>query len=84
MNQPVFEQVADVIRNVLDKPDLAITPDTSAADVAEWDSFNHINITVAIEAAFGIKFKAAEVEELRNVGELVALVEKKLATKKGR
>ena len=49
-----------------------------------WDSFNHINIVVAIESKFGIKFHTAEVEELRNVGDLVELVEKKLANRKPR
>jgi acyl carrier protein len=81
-NDAVFQKVAGIIRSVLDQPSLEITPATSAADVEKWDSFNHINITVATEMEFGIKFKTAEIEELRNVGELVAVVEKKLAAKK--
>jgi acyl carrier protein len=52
--------------------------------VEGWDSFNHINIVVAVEAHFGIKIHTAEIEELRNVGELVELVEKKLKAKKSR
>ena len=44
---------------------------TTAEDIAEWDSFNHINIIVAVEAHFGIKFQTAETEELKNVGHLV-------------
>lgn len=83
-NDPVFQKVATIIKNVLDEPSLVITPQTSAADVEKWDSFNHINITVAIEMEFGIKFKTAEIESLRDVHDLVALTEKKIATKKAR
>jgi acyl carrier protein len=55
---------------------------TTAEDIEGWDSFNHVNIVVAIESRFGIKFNAAEVEELRAVGEFVNLIEKKLAQRK--
>jgi acyl carrier protein len=48
-----------------------------ASDVPEWDSLNHINLIVAIEARFKIKFKTSEIESLRNVGHLVEMIEKK-------
>jgi acyl carrier protein len=51
----------------------------TAADIAEWDSFNHINLIVATEAKFGIKFQTTEIESLRNVGHFVELIGKKLA-----
>jgi acyl carrier protein len=78
----IQEQVRDIIADVLDLPDLTVTRDTKAEDVEGWDSFNHINIVVAVESKFGIKIHTAEVEELRNVGELVDLVEKKLSARK--
>jgi acyl carrier protein len=74
-----FAGVAEIIRDVVGPPDLALTPETTAEDVEGWDSFNHINIVVALEQRFGIKFHTAEIEELRNVGDLVALVVKKTA-----
>ncbi len=81
MNQSqILQQVADIIRDVLDPlddKDLKISHDTTADQTEGWDSFNHINIVVAIEQHFGIKFKTAEIESLRNVGELVALIAKK-------
>ena len=80
----VLSQVRDILADVLDLPDLTVTEQTTAEDVEGWDSFNHINIVVAIESKFGIKFHTAEVEELRNVGDLVELVEKKLANRKPR
>jgi len=80
--EDVLSQVADIIRDVLDQPDLQITTATSADEVEGWDSFNHINIVVATEASFHVKFNTAEVEELKNVGELVDLVLRRLAAKK--
>lgn len=73
----IFLQVRDIIADVLDQPDLQLTPDTTADNVDGWDSFNHINIVVAVESHFGIKINTAEIEELRNVGELVHLIERK-------
>jgi len=78
----MLTQVRDIIADVLDQPDLQVTRDTTADDVEGWDSFNHINIVVAVESHFGIKINTAEIEEVRNVGELIDLVEKKLKSKK--
>ena len=80
----VLSQVRDILADVLDLPDLKVTEQTTAEDVEGWDSFNHINIVVAVESRFGIKFHTAEVEELRNVGDLAALIDKKLKARKPR
>ena len=79
----VLEQLTDVVRDVLNNDDVTLTSQTIASDVPDWDSFNHINIVVAAEAKFGIKFKTAELEQVRNVGEFVSLIEGKLSSKKG-
>jgi acyl carrier protein len=73
-----YSQVCDIITDVLDRPDLEIEAESSAANVDGWDSFNQINIIVAIEARFGIKINTAEIEELHDVGELVDLINRKL------
>jgi acyl carrier protein len=78
----ILADVADVIRDVVDLPDLAVNSQTTAETVEGWDSFNHINIVVAIEARFGIKFLTAEIEQLKSVGDLVALIEEKLFARK--
>jgi acyl carrier protein len=78
----MLTQVRDIIADVLDQPNLQVTRATTADDVEGWDSFNHINIVVAVESHFKIKVHTAEIEELRNVGELIDLVEKKLKAKK--
>ena len=81
MNQSqILEQTADIIRDVIDPlndKNLTIDTGTTADQVDGWDSFNHINIVVALEQHFSVKFKTAEIESLRNVGELVALIGRK-------
>ncbi len=77
----ILEQLTEIIRDALDDQTLALTPETAAADVPAWDSLAHISIVVAAETGFGIKFKTAELEQLRNVGEFVALIDRKLKAK---
>ena len=74
----IYKKLTGIFRDVLDEDDLVLTSDLTAADVDGWDSLNRINIVVAAEAAFRIKFKSAELEDLKNVGELVSLIEVKL------
>jgi acyl carrier protein len=81
-NATILSDVREIIADVLDQPDLKIDRTTTAEDVEGWDSFSHINIVVAMESHFGIKIHTSEIEELRNVGELVDIVEKKLEAKK--
>jgi len=76
--QTILDQVGSILRDVLNLPDLKVTPATTAENVEGWDSFAHINLVVAIEQHFHIKIHTAEIEELKNVGELTQLVADKL------
>jgi acyl carrier protein len=76
--QKILSEIAQIIRDVVDQPDLQISMQTTAENVEEWDSFNHINIVVAVEARFCVKFHTAEIEDLKNVSDLVDLVLKKM------
>jgi acyl carrier protein len=73
----ILSGLTDLFREILDDDRLVLTADTSAADVPGWDSMNHITIVVEAERRFGVKFRTSEIEELHNVGEFVALIEKK-------
>ena len=72
-------RLTGIFRDIFDDDNLTLRPEMTAADVKEWDSFNHINLIVATEARFGIKFQTAEIESLRNVGHFEELICKKLA-----
>lgn len=78
---PIYDKLTAVMRDILDEDDLVATPELSARDVDAWDSLANIQIIVAIEKAYGIRFSAAEMSALQNVGEFVALIERKLEKK---
>lgn len=73
--------IGDIVRDILDQPTLILDQDTTASKVEGWDSLNHINIVVAVEQKFGIKFKTGEIESLRNFGDLVDLANRKIKAK---
>ena len=77
--QEIYAQLTGIFHDVFDDATLALAPEMTAADVAEWDSFNHINLIVAIESKFGIKFQSAELESMQTVGHLAEMIDKKLA-----
>ena len=77
----ILQDLTDIFRDVFGDDDLVLTPNTTADDVEDWDSFNHINIMVAAEAKFGVKIQTGEIEALKNVGELVALIARKQSAK---
>ena len=74
----VTAKLTDIFREVLDKPDLVLRDDLTAADVEGWDSLNHIDLIVAVERVFKIRFATREVTALKNVGALIDLTLKKL------
>jgi acyl carrier protein len=73
----LYAGLNEIFRKVLDNEAIALTPEMTADDVEGWDSMNHIFIVVEIERHFSVKFQATEMEELKNVGELAALVREK-------
>jgi acyl carrier protein len=78
-DEELYAGLNDIFRQVLDDDSIDLKPTMTADDVDGWDSMNHIFIVVEIERRFGIKFQAAEMEELKNVGELATLVHEKAA-----
>jgi acyl carrier protein len=76
--QDIYAKLTGIFHDVFDDDTLILTPELTAASVPEWDSFNHINLIVAVESTFKIKFQTAELESMNTVGHLVELIEKKL------
>jgi acyl carrier protein len=79
--QAIYVQLTSIFHNVFDDDTLVLTPELTAASVPEWDSFNHINLIVAVESRMKIKFQTAELESIDTVGHLVDLIAKKLDRK---
>jgi len=80
------EQLTEVFRNVFNDDDIVLQDKMTADDVDGWDSLAHINLIIAVEKHFGIRFATAEVSGLKaegqNVGTFAALVEKKMLAKR--
>jgi acyl carrier protein len=73
----VYNKLTAVFREVFDEDELNVTPQTTADDVDGWDSLSHIRLVLAVSKAFGVKFSASEIGNLKNVGEFADLIEKK-------
>lgn len=74
----ITNELKQVILKQLNLDEFEMTDETIAPDVPGWDSLNHINIIVAVESFFKVKFKSMEVLKLKNVGDLQKLVDSKL------
>ena len=74
MNQSdVLAKLQTVFDDLFLEP-VTLSPSLTAKEVPEWDSLTHISLLVAVEAAFGIRFRVGEVEATRNVGEFADLI----------
>ena len=79
---PTVKEVMDkatlVFRETLDNEDIELKPETTADDIEEWDSLSHIQLIVALEKAFKIKFTTAEITSFKDVGQLATRIVQKL------
>lgn len=69
--------LAELVRDVLDTPELVVDDDLGFGVVEEWDSFNHVNLMIAIETHFGVEFDPEEIGSLRTVGAIRAALSQK-------
>ena len=74
----IFNETIQLMREYFDDGELVLTRDTTAHDVAEWDSMSHVNIIAAIEQQFKVRFSTGELEHLDNVGDLVDAIANKI------
>jgi acyl carrier protein len=81
-NESIYSQLNEIFRDVFDDDSIVLTPETTASDVAGWDSVAHVDLIVSIETRMKIKFKTSELGNLHNVGQLVGMIEYKLENAK--
>ena len=77
----ILEELQSIFRDILDQPDLVLTRDSNASNVEDWDSLAHVNLVTAVERRYNIKFALGELQELKNVGDMIDLIQAKLAAK---
>ena len=73
----VYQRLTTVLQEVFDDDELEAKPDLSASDVDGWDSLKHLRLILSVQDAFHVSFSAAEIGNLKNIGELAKLVEDK-------
>lgn len=76
--EEIYARLTAVFRDVFDDETLRIVPDTSADDIEEWDSLSHVQLIVAVEQEFGVRFTSREILKWRNVGEMAEALAAKL------
>ena len=72
--EQIFKELDEVFQDVFDDEDIHVNENTTADDIEDWDSLEHINLVVAIENHFNMKFKMREVTAMINVGEMADLI----------
>lgn len=75
MNE-TLERVNEVFRDVFDNEELTVSGETTAKDVEGWDSLMHVTLIIHIEKAFSVRFTPSEIAGLKNVAELIQLIER--------
>lgn len=80
-NDVITSNITVVFRLILDNPELELVPSMKMGDSAEWDSFVHINLIIALESEFDIEFDSEEIGSLLSVDQIVNAVTEKVFEK---
>lgn len=70
----ILPRLTEVFRDVFDDEDIVISTATTADDIEDWDSIEHITLIGAVEDEFGMRFKMGEVSGMHNVGEMISII----------
>lgn len=72
--EEVIKEVNAIFIDVLDDEDIVLKPETTADDIEDWDSLNHIQLVVAVEKHFNIRFTSAQIQSFQNVGDMCQFI----------
>lgn len=78
MNKKILDELQPIFQDIFDDEELEITEETTADDIEDWDSMEHLHLAIAIEK-INIKFAFDEMKKLKNVGEMVMLIDSKVS-----
>lgn len=77
MTESNIIKLTEIFRSVLNKPEIALSREIVASDVDTWDSLNHVNLIIAIEQEFDLRFLPSEIGDVKSVGDLMDLIDQK-------
>ncbi len=72
--EEIYERLTEVFRDFFDDDEIELDEETTAEDIDDWDSLNHITLIAAVEGEFNVRFTMGEVSGMKNVGEMVKII----------
>ena len=72
----IYSTLNELFAEIFLRDDIALVPTTTAADIEGWDSFKQVEIIMAVEERYGIRLRTREIDSLKTVGDLVAVIER--------
>lgn len=75
----ILDDLQNIFIDVFDDEDIVLTEETSSKDIDDWDSLAQINLVIAIEQQYKVKFNLEEISKLANVGEMIELIVNKVS-----
>lgn len=72
--EEIYQRLNEVFRDVFDDDSIEVNENTTAADIEDWDSLNHITLIDAVESEFNVRFTMGEVSGMKNVGEMAQII----------
>jgi len=77
-NEEITNKVQDILRAVFQAPELVVRPEMTANDVDKWDSLTHLTMIAKVEEVFGFRFKLKEMVKMKNVGDMLTIINEKM------
>ena len=74
----LYQRLTEIFRDVFSRDDIMLRPDLTAQDITGWDSFRQVEILMAVQEVFKVKFSTREMDGLANVGDLVKVIASKV------
>ena len=79
MSAAISDRIQRIAADVFNLPVHRVTPQTSPENVENWDSFQHLNLVLALEQELGVEFPPEEIEQMKDIAAIVRIVQNKLA-----
>ena len=73
--EEILEKINDIFHDVFEDDSIVVVEETTADDVEDWDSLMHITLISEVESAFGFKFQMKDVVGMKNVGEMIDIIQ---------
>ena len=73
----IYDKLNKIFRDLFDDNSLVLTPNTTANDIEDWDSLEHITLIATVERTFKMKFKMGEISSMKNVGQMARIIQER-------